>query len=76
MTRIVGSRNRSEFILDPVEAWQHGRRLDGMLAAAAPAIARGVTRAPHRSFNAWDDARRQAMARRLNPPKPPAKPPR
>ncbi|MFT4194559.1 hypothetical protein [Ottowia sp.] len=68
MTRVVGSKNRSEFTLDPEQAWRRGRRLDQMLAAAAPAVARGVVRAPHSAFNAWDDARRQAMARRLNRP--------
>src|SRR5450432_2322462 len=30
MTRIVGPQNRSEFILDPIEAWHRGRRLDRM----------------------------------------------
>jgi hypothetical protein len=68
MTRIVGSQNRSEFTLDPEQAWLRGRLLDQMLAAAAPAIAHGVTRAPHSAFNAWDDARQQVMARRLNAP--------
>ncbi|MBN8510059.1 MAG: hypothetical protein J0L57_15785 [Burkholderiales bacterium] len=68
MARIVGSRDRSEFSADPVEAWKRGRRLDDMLAAASPKGPKGVTRAPHRTFNARDDERRQAMARRLNRP--------
>lgn len=68
MTRVVGSRNRFEFTLDPEQAWRRGRVLDRMLAAAAPPVARGVTRAPHSAFNAWDDARQQAVARRLNRP--------
>jgi hypothetical protein len=48
MTRIVGNQNRTEFILDPVEAWHRGRVLDQMLAAARTPVERGVTRAPHR----------------------------
>ncbi len=68
MTRVVGSQNRSEFTLDPEQAWRRGRQLDRMLAAAVPAVVRGVVRAPHSAFNAWDDARQQAMARRLNRP--------
>ena len=34
MTRIVGTQNHSEFILDPVEAWHRDRAPDQMLAAA------------------------------------------
>ena len=74
MTRIVGTQNRNEFILDPVEAWHRGRVLDRMLAAARIPVDRGVTRAPHRVFNAMDDARQLDQARRLNSP--PAKPPK
>lgn len=75
MTRIVGTRNRNEFILDPVEAWHRGRLLDEMLAAARIPVERGVRRAPHRVFNAIDDARQLEQARRLNSPliKPPEK---
>ena len=36
MTRIVGNRNRSEFILDPVQALRHGAVLDRMLLSARP----------------------------------------
>ena len=68
MTRIVGSKNRTEFILDPVEAWHSGRALDQMLAAARVPVERGVTRAPHHVFNAIDDARQLEQARRLNSP--------
>ena len=68
MTRIVGSQNRCEFILDPVEAWHRGRMLDQMLAAAQVPVERGVRRAPHHVFNAIDDARQLEQARRLNSP--------
>ena len=68
MTRIVGSQNRTEFILDPVEAWHRGRVLDQMLAASRIPVERGVTRAPHRVFNAIDDARQLEQARRLPSP--------
>ena len=66
MTRIVGTQNRNEFILDPVEAWHRGRVLDRMLAAARIPVERGVTRAPHRVFNVIDDARQLEQARLLN----------
>lgn len=66
MTRLVGSRDRSEFILDPAQAWQAGRKLDGMLLAATAAVPKGVTRAPHRVFNEIDDRRHVEQARRLN----------
>ena len=66
MTRIVGTRNRTEFILDPVEAWHCERVLDQMLKAARIPVERGVTRAPHRGFNAIDDARQLEQARLLN----------
>ena len=51
MTRIVGTQDRSEFILDPVQAWHRGRALDQMLAAPRIPTARGVRRAAHRIFN-------------------------
>ena len=66
MTRIVGQQNRSEFILDPVEAWHRGRRLDGMLAQAQAARPRGVSRGTHAAFERLDEERRIETARRLN----------
>lgn len=66
MTRLVGTQNRSEFILDPVEAWHRGRALDRMLASAKPPVPRGVMRAPHHVFNQIDDAKQLAQARLLN----------
>lgn len=69
MTRIVGTQNRNEFILDPVQAWHRGRVLDHMLAAARLPVEHGVRRAPHRVFNAIDDARQLDQARRLNTPR-------
>ncbi len=66
MTRIVGERNRSEFILDPAEALRRGRVLDAMLRAAAPSRPRGVLRASHAELNAMDDRRQLDAARRLN----------
>lgn len=68
MTRTVGSRDRNEFVLDPVEAWRRGRVLDRQLRAAWPALPVGVTRAPHRVFNELDDRRQLVQARQLNPP--------
>jgi hypothetical protein len=66
MTRIVGNRNRSEFILDPAQALRQGRILDAMLAAAHSPRPRGVTRASHQTMNAVDDQRQLEIARRLN----------
>ena len=68
MTRIVGTQNRSEFILDPVQAWHRGRALDQMLAGARIPVERGVRRATHRVFNQIDDARQLEQARLLNGP--------
>ena len=68
MTRIVGTKNRSEFILDPVQAWHRGRALDQMLAAARLPVAYGVRRATHRAFNEIDDARQLEQARLINSP--------
>jgi hypothetical protein len=71
MTRVVGNHNRTELILDPVEALRRGRVLDGMLAGAQPRRQPGVTRATHRVMNALDDQRQLEAARRLNrKPKP------
>jgi hypothetical protein len=66
MTRIVGNRNRSEFILDPAEALRQGRILDAMLASTRPPYRRGVIRATHQAMNAMDDQRQLKVARRLN----------
>lgn len=66
MTRIVGTRDRTEFILDPVQALRHGRVLDAMLASARIPWPRGVTRATHRVMNELDDRRQLQAARRLN----------
>ena len=67
MTRTVGNRDRSEFVLDPAAALRQGRAVDAMLAAAMPNVERGVLRASHRKLNELDDLRQLAAARRLNP---------
>ena len=66
MTRIVGHRNRSEFILDPALALRQGRLLDAMLASARIARPHGITRATHRVMNEMDDQRQLVAARRQN----------
>jgi hypothetical protein len=66
MTRIVGSKDRAEFVLDPVEAWHRGRVLDRMLAQTQPPHPRGVFRGTHAEFGRIDEARRIEAARRLN----------
>ena len=67
MTRVVGKLDRSEFILDPVEAWHRGRVLDRMLASALPPHSRGVFRGTHAEFERRDALRSAEIARRLNP---------
>lgn len=64
--RIVGNQNRSEVELDPVKAYQRGRRLDAMLRAAAPKHSRGVLRGTHQMFEHLDEVRMLETARRLN----------
>lgn len=64
--KIVGTRDRPEFVLDPAEARRRGRELDRMLAAAAPPRPRGVLRASHAEMNRLDDLRALEIARRLN----------
>ena len=67
MTRVVGSRDRNEFVLDPTEAWMRGRELDRMLPAAVErASPGGVSRGSHRHFNDVDDRRQLEQARLLN----------
>ncbi|HSW17132.1 MAG TPA: hypothetical protein VLJ86_07895 [Ramlibacter sp.] len=66
MTRVVGSRNRSDIELDPREAFRRGCMLDAMLQCARPVAPRGVIRATHAQLNALDDARALEMARRVN----------
>lgn len=68
MERIVGTRNRGEFVLDPAEAWRRGRKLDRMLQGAFPPRARGVWRGTHAEFNRQDDLRALEIARRINTP--------
>ena len=68
MTRIVGQRDRTEFVLDPADALRQGRAVDNMLGSARPPVERGVIRATHRKLNELDDLRQLAAARRLNTP--------
>ena len=66
MTRVVGSKDRSEFVVDPAEAWRRGRALDRMLPLLGPPRVRGAWRAAHEEFNRLDDLRALQIARRLN----------
>jgi hypothetical protein len=67
LSRIVGHRDRSEWILDPAEALRRGRVLDAMLCGARLPRSRGVTRATHHGMDQFDDALQLQAARRLNP---------
>jgi hypothetical protein len=64
--RIVGTKNRSEFELDPALALKRGRVLDELLRAAAAPVKRGVTRGTHAYFNRLDAQRQARVARKLN----------
>ena len=66
MTRTAGTQDRSEFILDPAEAWRRGRMLDRMLAQAVLPHPRGVFRGTHAELDRLDAARRLETARLLN----------
>lgn len=66
MDRIVGTKNRSEFVRDPAEAWRRGREIDRMLSGARPPYPRGVWRATHAELNRMDDVRALEIARRIN----------
>ena len=59
MTRFVGTQNRTEFILDPVQAWHRGRVLDHMLAAARLPVEHGVRRGSNRQFQTVDAVQRE-----------------
>ena len=67
MTRVTGASDRSEIILDPVEAWRRGRILDRMLAHASPPHPRGVFRGTHADLEKLDIERGLETAKRLNP---------
>lgn len=65
--RVIGpNRERTEFELDPVQAYRRGRALDAMLRAALPAPRRGVFRGSFADFAREDEARMREAARKLN----------
>ena len=63
--RIVGTLNRNEFELDPVEALRRGAEIDRKMKLMLPPHPRGVFRGTHASFNRMDDERSLLMARRV-----------
>ncbi len=67
MTRTVGRQQRTEILLDPVEALRRGRVLDAMLASTRVSRPLGVQRLTHTAMNRMDDAHQLEVARRLNP---------
>lgn len=64
--RIVGDKNRDEFVLDPIEAMRRGAVLDKQMKTLLPPHPRGVWRGTHQFFNCMDDKRSAAMAERVN----------
>ncbi len=61
--RIVGVKNRDEFVLDPIEALRRGAKLDEQMKLLLPKHPSGVWRGTHAFFNQMDDERAAAMAR-------------
>jgi hypothetical protein len=70
MTRIVGNQLRDEFELDPLKRWSRMRTMDRLLHGVNDPIPKGVYRARHSFFNAMDDDRALAQARKINPKQP------
>jgi len=65
--RVIGpKRDRTEFELDPVQAYRRGRVLDAMLRAALPPPRRGVFRGSFADFAREDEAQTRVAARKLN----------
>jgi len=64
--RIVGSKNRDELVLDPIEAIRRGLRLDQQMKILLIPHPRGVWRGTHEFFNRMDDERATAMAKRVD----------
>jgi hypothetical protein len=65
--RVIGpNRDRTEFELDPIQAYRRGRALDAMLRTALPAVKRGVYRGSFADFARQDEARMREAARKLN----------
>ena len=64
--RIVGDKNRDEFVLDPIEAIRRGETLDQQMKILLPPHPRGVWHGTHQFFNRMDDERAAAMAARVN----------
>jgi hypothetical protein len=66
MTKIVGTQDRSEFILNPAEAFRRGEKLDAMLKPTLPPTLRGIFRGTHAQLNRMDAQRTLQIAKRLN----------
>ena len=64
--RVVGSKNRDEFVLDPIEALRRGAALDKQMKILLPPHPPGVWRGTHQFFNRMDDVRATEMAQRVN----------
>lgn len=66
MTRLVGTRDRSDYEPDPQRAFHRGAQLDRQLASTRMPWPHGVIRATHQVLNELDDRRALETARRLN----------
>ena len=64
--KVIGKKQRSEFVFDRQEAWRRALAVDAQLLPLIPAHPRGVFRMSHSEFNRMDDDRMAAVARRIN----------
>ncbi len=65
--KMVGTQDRNEIELDPVEAYRRSRRLDMQLRGCVPQRPRGVTRATAKARASMDEAHMLLSARRVDP---------
>ena len=66
LMRIVGDKNRDEFVLDPIEAIRRGAKLDKQMKILLTPHLRGVWHGTHQFFNRLDDERAAAMAEQVD----------
>ena len=66
LMKIVGTKNRDEFELDPAKAWDRGINLDALLRGTYVPHPRGVWRLKHAKMNEMDLERQVAQFRRVN----------
>jgi Zn-finger nucleic acid-binding protein len=64
--KIVGTKDRTEFELNPQKAWLRGMELDKLLRSSSLPHPRGVWRMTHQKMNEMDFERQLLQASKLN----------